>query len=144
MSEIFQATDPGAIALCFDVFQVLRPHLKNKETFVSQVVRQQEQGYQIVAFKEKDRIVSAAGFRFAEFLAWGKVLYIDDLTTLPEARGQGCGGKLLDWLLDYAKQNQCKGLHLDTGYGRHQAHKLYLSKGLELNSHHLAIELSYT
>ncbi|MFL0797784.1 MAG: GNAT family N-acetyltransferase [Cellvibrionaceae bacterium] len=141
MNNIFQPSTREEIQQCFDAFKALRPHLIDKSSFVEQIVRQQEQAYQIVAVKEDGRVVSAAGFRFAEFLAWGKVLYLDDLTTLPEARGYGHAGKLLDWLIEYGKQKQCKELHLDTGYGRHQAHKLYLSKDLELNSHHMSIEL---
>ena len=81
---------------------------------------------------------SAAGFRLAEFMAWGRVLYIDDLTTLPEARGQGFAGLLLDWLAEYARQQGCQAVHLDTGYTRHAAHRVYLSKGFELSSHHMA------
>lgn len=65
--------------------------------------RQQIQGYQILALRHEGVIKSAAGFRFAEFLAWGRVLYIDDLTTLPEARAQGHADGLLDWLIEHVK-----------------------------------------
>ena len=36
--------------------------------------------------------------------------------------------------------HQCDGLHLDPGYARHDAHRLYLSKGLQFNCHHLALQ----
>ena len=36
--------------------------------------------------------------------------------------------------------HQCDGLHLDPGYARHDAHRLYLRKGLQFNSHHLALQ----
>jgi GNAT superfamily N-acetyltransferase len=91
--------------------------------------------------KHDGMVQSAAGFRFAEFLAWGKVLYIDDLTTLPEATSRGFAGTLMDWLVAHAKSSGCQGLHLDTGYTRHAAHRLYLRKGLQLNCHHLALDL---
>ena len=140
MSEIFIASNAEEIASCYEAFKALRPHLCSKEDFISQVARQQNQSYKIVAIKAEGKVPSAAGFRFAEFLAWGKVLYIDDLTTLPEARGKGYGGLLMDWLVEHAKSNECDALHLDTGYTRHNAHRLYLNKGLELKSHHLSIE----
>jgi len=138
--EIFIANTDAEIESCFAAFSVLRPHLE-QNNFLSQVRRQQAQSYQILALKHTGVVKSAAGFRFAEFLAWGKVLYIDDLTTLPGETSQGFAGSLLDWLTNHARSSQCQGLHLDTGYARHAAHRLYLRKGFQLNCHHLALEL---
>jgi len=137
--ELITVKNREDIESCFDAFKVLRPHLE-KEQFVNQVVRQKEQSYQIIAIKEDGKIPSAAGYRFAEYLAWGKVLYIDDLTTLPEYRGNGYAAILMDRLIELAKENECQGLHLDTGHQRHSAHRLYLKKGLNINSHHLSLE----
>lgn len=135
--DIFLAQSDAELDACFDVYAVLRPHL-TRDRFVPQVRRQEAQGFQILALRDEGRVKSAAGFRLAEFMAWGWVLYIDDLTTLPEARGQGFAGLLLDWLAEYARQQGCQAVHLDTGYTRHAAHRVYLSKGFELSSHHMA------
>ncbi len=140
-AEMFIAESDREIQEYFPVFKVLRPHLI-EETFIPQVRRQQAQGFQILALKCDGVVKSAAGFRFAEFLAWGKVLYIDDLITLPEEKKRGYAGQLLDWLIAHAKSQKCDGLHLDTGYSRHDAHRLYLRKGLQLKSHHLALQFS--
>ena len=139
-NNIFVAHSDEEILLCFPAFSALRPQLR-EQAFLSQVRRQQAQSYQIVALKHDGMVQSAAGFRFAEFLAWGKVLYIDDLTTLPEATSRGFAGTLMDWLVAHAKSSGCQGLHLDTEYTRHAAHRLYLRKGLQLNCHHLALDL---
>ena len=103
--------------------------------------RQAMHSYEIVAIMKDGAVPSAAGFRITEFLAWGKVLYVDDLTTLPEHRGMGYAATLMDWLINHAKKNGCDELHLDTGHHRHSAHKLYLKKGLNITSHHLSIGL---
>ena len=95
----------------------------------------------MLALKHEGMVRSVAGFRFAEFLAWGKVLYIDDLATLSGETSRGFASSLLDWLIDHARSHQCQGVHLDTGYARHAAHRLYLRKGLQLNCHHLALEI---
>jgi GNAT superfamily N-acetyltransferase len=137
-TDIFLACSDADLAACFPAFKALRPHLE-PDGFLAQVRRQQTQCYHIVALRHAGVVKSAAGFRFAEFLAWGKVLYIDDLTTLPGATSQGFAGVLLDWLIDHARANQCQGVHLDTGYTRHAAHRLYLRKGLQLNCHHLML-----
>ncbi len=137
--DIFIAQTDAEIESCFPAFSVLRPHL-DPEGFLPQVRRQQAQGYRIVALYRDGAVKSVAGFRLAEFLAWGKVLYIDDLTTLPGERSQGFAAALLDWLIAYGREEQCSGIHLDSGYARHAAHRLYIHKGLQLNCHHLALE----
>lgn len=139
-TNIFIAKTDEEIESCFPAFSALRPHLKQGE-FLSQVRRQEAQSYQILALKHEGVVKSIAGFRFAEFLAWGRVLYIDDLSTLPGETSRGFAGALLDWLVDHAKSRQCQGVHLDTGYSRHAAHRLYLRKGLHLNCHHLALKI---
>lgn len=139
--EIFIANTDAEIESCFPVFKALRPHLELGE-LLPQVRRQQKESYQILALKHEGVVKSVAGFRFAEFLAWGRVLYIDDLSTLPGETSRGFASSLLDWLIAHARARQCRGVHLDTGYTRHAAHRLYLQKGLQLNCHHLALEVN--
>ena len=138
-SEILIAQSDKEIQACFPVFKVLRPHL-GAEDFLPQVRRQQAQGFKILALKREGIVKSAAGFRMTECLAWGKVLYIDDLVTMPEEKKRGYAGELLDWLITYAQNQQCNGLHLDSGYARHDAHRLYLRKGIQLSCHHFALQ----
>jgi len=140
IAELRLITSDSDIADCFDAFSALRPHLRREE-FLSRVKLQQSQSYQILAVAVEGQYPSAAGFRIQNFLAWGTVLYIDDLTTMPQARGRGYASQLLEWLIDHAKIQRCHAVHLDTGYGRHEAHKLYLKMGFRLRSHHMALEL---
>lgn len=135
---IFIADTDADIQACFPVFSELRPHLE-QEQFLAQVRRQQAQSYQILAIRQQGAVKSVAGFRFAEFLAWGKILYIDDLATLSGETTQGFAGSLLDWLIEHAQAHGCQGVHLDSGYQRHHAHRLYLNKGFQLSSHHFSL-----
>lgn len=139
-TQIFIADTDAQINSCFPVFSALRPHLKQSD-LLPQVRRQQKQSYQIVALRHDGVVKSVAGFRFAEFLAWGSVLYIDDLATLPGETSRGFGGALLDWLIELARTRGCDAVHLDTGYARHAAHRVYLRKGFQLSSHHMALDL---
>ncbi len=136
--DLFIANSDADIAACFPAFSALRPSLKQEE-FVSRVRRQQAQSYQILALRHEGSVTSAAGFRFGEYLAWGKILYIDDLTTLPDQRARGAATLLLDWLIAHAKEHGCDAIHLDTGYTRHAAHRLYLNQGFQMTSHHMAL-----
>lgn len=139
--QIFLACDDQQIESCFDAFAALRPHL-SRDGFLSQIRRQEAQGYQVLALAHDGAVKSVAGFRQAEFLAWGRIIYIDDLSTLPACRGHGFASSLLDWLSAHAREQGCCAVHLDSGYARHAAHRLYLNKGFELSSHHLTMALA--
>ncbi len=136
--DIFIANTDAEIQACFPVFSELRPHLK-ADPFLAQVRRQQAQAYQILAVRQQGTVKSVAGFRFAEFLAWGKILYVDDLATLSGETTQGFAGALLDRLIEHAQAHGCQGVHLDSGYQRFSAHRLYLNKGFRLGSHHFSL-----
>lgn len=129
------------IRACFPALHELRPHLTENE-FVARVKQQMENhGYALVAVTGADQIVAVAGYRVAEYLAWGRVLYVDDLITASGNRKSGCGGALLDWLVARARTLGCAQFHLDSGVQRHDAHRLYLGRKLQITSHHFALTL---
>ena len=139
-TDILFAETDEAIQRCFPAMQVLRPHLVADE-FVACVRRQEQEGYRLVFLQDQGAVKSVAGFRFREHLAWGKTLYIDDFVTLPGELRKGYGGRLMEWLIDRGRTADCDAVHLDTGYHRHAAHRLYLRYGFELSSHHMSLKL---
>ena len=139
--EIVAAQTDEQILKCFDLLKILRPHLE-KDTFIQKVRLQEKEGYHLIFIEDEEEVKSVAGFRMAQYLAWGKVLYVDDLITSPEARGIGFGTHLLKWLMGEAKKNACDGIHLDTGIGSEEAHRLYLNLGMKINCLHLSIDFS--
>jgi len=121
----------------------LRPELASEYEFVRQVdQRQPPAGYRLVGSVPDDTApaLAVAGFRVGENLAWGRHLYIDDLSTLPAARQQGHARALLTWL--HAEAERLGGLqvHLDSGVGtnRVSAHRLYFNSGYRISSHHFS------
>lgn len=122
----------------------LRPHIGDAAAFAEHVdTVQRPEGYRLLAAFEHDAdddAVAVAGFRIVHHLAWGRSLYVDDLSTLPEARGRGHAGALLDELIAEAERLRCDELHLDSGVGsaRWAAHRLYMNHGLTIVSHHFA------
>lgn len=136
--NIQRAQSDADISACFPAMSELRPHL-TEEAFVSQVKRQmQNHGYSLVYILDENQVVAAAGYRVAEFLAWGKTFYLDDLITASAARKKGYGGALMDWLLSEATSLDCAQFHLDSGTHRHDAHRLYMSRKLKISSHHFS------
>jgi len=134
---------PPETGLAFAPMRALRTDLADEAAFVRRVDEvQRPEGYRLVgAFAEgTPRAVAVAGFRVAHSLSWGRFLYVDDLSTLPEARRLGYGRALLDWLSTEGRRLGCGQLHLDSGVGpeRGDAHRLYLNAGLVISAHHFA------
>ncbi|MFD5826346.1 GNAT family N-acetyltransferase [Lentzea sp. NPDC060358] len=126
-------------ALAFDALRALRPHLTSVEEFVELVRAQRREGYRIVAsFDRAGRVAAVAGFRHTTNLHAGPHLYVDDLSTLPPARGQGHASALLRWVDEEARRLGCAGVHLDSGTQRHDAHRLYHRCGYAIPAFHFS------
>jgi len=137
---------PPDTALAFPAMHALRPHYEDEAAFVERVDDvQRGEGYRLVGVFEGEpaHALAVAGFRVGHMLAWGRYLYVDDLSTLPEARRRGYGRLLLEWLTEEARGLGCEQLHLDSGVtaDRYDAHRLYLNTGLAITSHHFARRL---
>jgi GNAT superfamily N-acetyltransferase len=130
------------IKRCYPVIAELRTHLK-EDQFVARVQHlQSTYAYKLIYLEEEGQIAAAAGFRIFENLAWAKTLYVDDFVTMKEHRRQGHGDNLLEWLIAEARRQQCAQVHLDSAVQRHPAHRLYMSRGLNITSHHFSLSLS--
>ena len=139
--KIGLADTPEQVGRCSSVMRELRPHIKAID-FAARVLQQQTEGYQL-AFLELDGVVrSVAGFRIFNLLFSGRTLYIDDLVTHDSDRSRGFGAALFDWLVEYAKEQACQHLTLDSGVQRFAAHRFYLKRGMDITSHHFDLKLT--
>jgi GNAT superfamily N-acetyltransferase len=132
---------PGETGLAREAPRALRPTLTDPDAFVARVDGlQRPEGYRIVAAFEAgfEQARAAAGFRIGHNLAWGRFLYVDDLSTLPEARRQGHAGRLLAWIAEEAERQGCDSVELDSGVGpdRRDAHRRYFATGMRIASFH--------
>jgi GNAT superfamily N-acetyltransferase len=134
---------PGQTRLAHAAMRELRPDQHDADAFVAIVDETlRAGGYRLVGMfvpGERDA-VAVAGFRVGHSLAWGRHLYVDDLSTAPHARRHGHAAELLAWLGAEARRLDCGQLHLDSGTGaqRFAAHRLYHRNGLAIHSHHFA------
>lgn len=138
---------PPDTALAYLAMRELRPDLGSADQFARQVDGvQRQEGYRLVgAFDHDDEhgaanALAVAGFRVRTSLSWGRHVYVDDLSTVPQVRRRGLAGGLLDWIHDEAARLGCAQVHLDSGVGpdRQSAHRLYLNAGYAIGAHHFA------
>jgi GNAT superfamily N-acetyltransferase len=136
--EIRYAQSEQEILSCWEVVRELRPHLL-QDHYLQQVKEMMEDGFYMVYVPAPDvpaKAAAFAGYRNSYKLFNGKTIYIDDLCTLPEYRGRGYAGQLLDFIHQLAKESKKTSVVLDSGYHRNDEHRLYLSKGYKRVAHH--------
>ena len=128
----------GEVGLAHAAMVSLRPEVGSAETFGRRVDEvQRPEGYRLVArFDDAGEVVAVAGFRTGHSLSRGHYLFVDDLVTRPDRRGEGHGKAVLDWLRAEAGRLGCDEVHLDSGTQRHGAHRFYLREGFDISSFH--------
>jgi GNAT superfamily N-acetyltransferase len=129
------------ICKCFPVMAELRPHFTSEDEFVKQVKRQSENHDFKLVFLDDSGVKAVGGIRVGEWLARGKYLEIEDLVTRSDSRSRNYGGKVFDWIEDYARRENCREIKLVSHVTRYGAHKFYLRKGMILDAHFFSKEL---
>ncbi len=141
---IVREIGPAETALACTAFFELRPHLTSREAVIEQIDRwQRPEGYRLLGSFEEgmEEPVALAGFRVLHALAWGHVLYVDDLITRAAFRGRGHANRLMEWLFAEAKRLGCDEFHLDSGPQRLVAHRFYFNQGLHIGAYHFSRDL---
>ena len=129
------------ILACYPVMAQLRPHLGLDE-FLARVRRQDaDRGFRLIYLAERGEVLAVAGIRIGEWLAGGKYLEIEDLVTNENARSAGHGGRLFDWIVDFAKAEGCSGIRLVSNVTRYGAHRFYLNKRMKIEAYYFSMEL---
>lgn len=118
----------------------LRPHIRPDE-FLPLVKRLAGVAGFKLAYLDDGEIKAVAGFRISEWLAGGKYLEIEDLVSKSGERSKGYGGRLFDWLVEHARENNCSQVRLVSRVSRLDAHRFYLRKGMSLEAHYFSLDI---
>jgi GNAT superfamily N-acetyltransferase len=133
-------TDAQILATA-EVMRQLRPHIaaENYLTTVRRMIATER--FRLVAVREGGVVRAVAGYRIMEMLFCGRILYVDDLITDERTRSKGHGKRLLEWLQEEGRAQECGELHLDSGVHREGAHRFYFREGLTISDFHFRTKL---
>ncbi|MCF0038480.1 GNAT family N-acetyltransferase [Dyadobacter fanqingshengii] len=142
MTNVQIVKTEGDIQKCRRAIQALRPQLVD-DLYLEAVKKTLADKRQIIFIEENDEAAAVAVFETGYNLFRGNYIYIDDLSTLPEQRGKGYAGILIDWILDFAEKENYAQVHLDSGVSeaRTDAHRLYLNKRFQVTSLHFVTNI---
>jgi|SRR5688572_1324338 GNAT superfamily N-acetyltransferase len=111
---------------------------------VDQMIEEKEFFRCLVAENHKGEIVGIASYFFAYYTWVGKSLYLDDLVVKQSERGQGIGSKLLDAIINIAKQENCKRVRWLVSEWNHPSIEFYKKRGVEMDTESYVCDLNAT
>ncbi|KXU87731.1 GCN5 family acetyltransferase [Caballeronia megalochromosomata] len=134
---------PDDWARAFGVMKELRPHLTDADTFRTQMRRQREEGYRLLAARDDDdTILGLAGYRTQTNTLYGRFVYLDDLVVTARLQRSGIGAQLLDKVREIARHSRCAHFVLDTGLHMALAQRFYYRNGLLAKGMHFVEPLA--
>jgi GNAT superfamily N-acetyltransferase len=98
----------------------------------------------LVAENDQKEIVGIASYFFAYYTWVGKSLYLDDLVVKQSERGHGIGSKLLDAVINIAKQENCKRVRWLVSEWNHPSIEFYKKRGVEMDTESYVCDLNAT
>jgi GNAT superfamily N-acetyltransferase len=137
--KIKQAKEKEDFLKCWEVVHELRPQL-DPDRYLTLMLYMIDEGYKMIFIEENSKAVSFCGYRITTMLYRGRSIYIDDLCTLPEARGKGHAKALLAYVLEKGREEGLQSIHLDSGHHRYDAHRLYLNFGFKISAYHFEMD----
>ena len=135
MSTTFkELRTPKELQLAFPILKELRPELDYKDFLRLYKAARASDRYTLVGAYFNDECVALMGYRVLNDFTHGQHLYVDDLVTTGQRRGQGFGEELIKYVEARASKLGCRKLRLCTGVKNEAAMRFYTRVGWEQRS----------
>lgn len=106
----------------------------NKVSTTVEQLKRDKDLFQCLVAETKDKHILGFASHFFAYYSWsGKALYIDDLYVKLSCRKQGVGKKMLDAIVQKAKDNNCFKVRWQTSKWNDNAIAFYKSYGAEID-----------
>lgn len=126
-SKIVELTTQEEIDECFPVLNELRSHL-DYELFRELLEPMQEEGYTLFGAYDEGEIIGVAGVTVSTNFYLGRHAYVYDLVVAESRRGEGYGTALLEHVHEWASEQGCDAVELESGHWRDEAHRFYTER----------------
>lgn len=111
----------------YPLFSQLYSHLK-EENYYNLYEDMIKRGYRMLQLEDEGKVVAVAGIIKLTNFCNGHYMYVYDLVTLDTERSKGHGEYLLRYINDYAKEQGCAYVELESALHRTAAHRFYEEK----------------
>ncbi|MEO0968743.1 MAG: GNAT family N-acetyltransferase [Cyanobacteria bacterium J06639_18] len=124
MLEIQEIKSHKEFQEAFGVMSELRQDL-DRETYLGLLPSMIQGGYRLFALRDTGVIVSLAGLAIITNFYYGRHVWVYDLVTTSKVRSKGYGRHLMEFIEEFARQENCKVVALSSGFERKDAHRFY-------------------
>lgn len=133
---------PDDLSEALPLLRLLRSALSEDE--IRRRARAAEpEGYEVLLAGAQDAPpIGLIAFGPIADVCWGRTLYVHDLVTHPDRRGEGVGAALLDAVAARARAQGFDALRLCSGLTRHDAHRFYEAQGMRAFSKQFVLDLT--
>ena len=125
---------------CFPAVKELDPEFQEIR-FMETLKIMMGEGTKVMMIEEENNVPTIACFRIGQYLFQGKHLHIDFILTTNEFKKQVYTKAMVNWIKDYAIQQDCDTMSTDSRFHNRDAHRLYLSAGFYIFAMHFWMSL---
>jgi GNAT superfamily N-acetyltransferase len=122
--EIQELTSVEDWREAFPVMHELRQNL-DELNYLQLLERMTPEGYRLFALRDSTVIVALAGIGIHTNFYDDRHVWVYDLVTASYARSKGYGQRLLEFIEELGRQENCKLVALSSGLQRMDAHRFY-------------------
>ena len=136
MNITIRTTEPKDYPAVLELIKELALFERAPEKVTNTVELMQEENHyfqSLVAEKEDGEIVGMAIYFFAYYTWVGKSLYLDDIVVKEKYRGNKIGTKLLDKVIEFGNENNCKRIRWQVLDWNTNAIEFYRKYGAKLD-----------
>lgn len=84
-----------------------------------------KEGYRLFSLRDLGVIVALAGIVILTNFSYGRYVWVYDLVTASNARSKGYGKRLLEFIEEFSRCENCKVVALSSRLERTDAHRFY-------------------
>jgi len=99
------------------------------------------QGYKCVGIFDNKRLIGISGIWILTKYYIGKHIEPDNVFILPEYQGKGIGGRLMNWIFEYAKSLGCVASELNCYTENEAGQRFWKQQGYEVVAYHFKKQL---
>jgi len=108
----------------------------SEDTLKSRLQQMLKEGYQCVGAYENDNLIGICGVWILTKYYVGKHIEPDNMIIDPKYQNKSIGSKLIKWIDEFAKKNNCVASELNCYIENEKAHRFYKKENYEVIALH--------